>query len=146
MNIRKVMMNDIINNAERIKEYFFDLFKDADTKKRIQKSKEKYINMYKFISNGSANVFGAFSEEKIIGFIWFYKIKEDTFHINYFYVSEKNRNNGIGQKLLEKVYEEAKKQNIKNIELLVDINNIKAKEKYEKNGFQGQKIKMNKIL
>lgn len=146
MNIKKATVNDIIDNEETLKEYFFELFKDVDAEKRIQMAKEKFINMYKFMSNGSANVFGAFIEKKIIGFIWFYKIKKDTFHINYFYVSEKNRNNGIGQKLLEKVYEEAEKQNIKNIELLVDINNIKAKKKYEKNGFQEQKIKMNKIL
>ena len=146
MNVKKATINDIVNNEKNIKDYFFELFKDIDIEKRINMSKEKYIDMCKFISNGSANVYGAFIEEKMIGFIWFYKIKKDIFHINYFYVFEKYRNNGIGQKLLEKVYEEAKKQNVKIIELLVDVNNIKAEKMYKKNGFKEQKIKMNKIL
>lgn len=105
---------------------------------------EVYENMQKFIEDGSAILIGAFEDNKIIGFIWAYEIKEKTYHVNYYAVNVNNRKLGIGQKLLDELYKIAKQNGIEKIELLVEAHNEIAIKKYRNNGFEEKYIKMEK--
>lgn len=73
-------------------------------------------------------------DDKIIGFVEVSKIY-DRYEIDYVYVLEKYRKNKIGTKLINKVIEDGKKDNIKNITLEVNKNNNPAIELYKKEGF-----------
>ncbi len=147
MQVRKANIDDIKNNREIIINYFFKLLsEDTDIENVSFKTEENYKNMEKFMLDGSANIFCAFENDKIVGFIWAYEIRKKVFHINYFYVEEKFRSMGLGQCLLEKLYKEARAKKIESIELLVNKGNEKALKKYLKNGFKEEQIKMRKIL
>ena len=102
--------------------------------------------MQKFIEDGSAILIGAFEDNKIIGFIWAYEIKEETYHVNYYAVNVNNRKLGIGQKLLDELYKIAKQNGIKKVELLVEAHNEIAIKKYKNNEFEEKYIKMEKNL
>lgn len=146
MIIRKVTVQDVRNNELEIKELLKELL-GLKFEQCENKINEVYENMKKFIEDGSAILIGAFTEEnKIIGFIWAYLIKENTYHINYFAVDKNNRSLGIGQELLDELYKIARKNNINTIELLVEAHNDRAIKKYSSNDFKEQYIKMEKKL
>lgn len=145
MIIRKIEVQDVENNERELKHLLEEVL-EMKFGKCESKILEVYNNMIIFIEDGSAILIGAFEGDKIIGFIWAYLIRENTYHINYFAVDKNNRSLGIGQKLLDKLYEIAKQNNIKNIELLVEVNNEKAIEKYKNNDFKEKYIKMEKII
>ena len=143
MKIRKIKVFDVEKNEIILKKLLKEML-ELKFDKCEEKIEDVYNNMKIFIKDGSAILIGAFEEDKIIGFVWAYLIKEKTYHINYFAVDENKRSLGIGQKLLDKLYEIAKENNIKNIELLVEANNIKAIKKYKNNEFKEKYIKMEK--
>lgn len=145
MEIRKIKVFDVEENEIILKKLLKEML-ELKFHKCEEKIEDVYKNMKIFIKDGSAILLGAFEENKIIGFIWAYEIREKTYHINYFAVDENKRSLGIGQKLLDKLYEIAKENNIENIELLVEANNIKAIKKYKSNEFQEKYIKMEKKL
>lgn len=145
MIIRRVTVKDVKDNEMEIKGLFKEIlelnFRDCNNK-----ILEVYNNMKNFIEDGSAILLGAFKENKIIGFIWAYLIKENTYHINYFAVDKNNRSLGIGQELLDELYKIARENNINTIELLVEAHNDRAIKKYKNNDFKEQFIKMEKKL
>ena len=145
MEIRKIKVFDVEENEIILKKLLKEML-ELKFHKCEEKIEDVYKNMKIFIKDGSAILLGAFEENKIIGFIWAYEIREKTYHINYFAVDENKRSLGIGLKLLDKLYEIAKENNIENIELLVEANNIKAIKKYKSNEFQEKYIKMEKKL
>lgn len=73
---------------------------------------------------------------KTIGFIIGVKINSDNAKILMLAVSEKYRKQKIGTYLLNQLNEQLKKDKIKKVELQVRIDNEKAINFYEKNGFK----------
>lgn len=145
MEIRKIDVQDVEENKQELKMLLKEML-ELKFGKCENKILEVYDNMKKFIEDGSAILIGAFEENKIIGFIWAYIIKEKTYHINYFAVDKDKRGIGIGQRLLDKLYVIAKENNMENIELLVEAHNDRAIKKYKNNDFQEKYIKMEKKL
>ena len=145
MIIRKITIKDIINNEMELKVLLKEIL-EIKFEKCENKLLEVYNNMERFVEDGSAILIGAFEKEKVIGFIWAYKIKEKTYHINYFAVNKNNRRLGVGQKLLDKLYEIAKENKIGIIELFVEAHNENAIKKYKKNEFEEKYIKMEKNM
>ena len=135
---RNVTLIDIKNNQDDISKFIKTIlkFEEKDNSKIQIKTLEVLSNMQKYIIDGTANIIGAFANEKIIGLIWMYKIEKENMHINYFCVNKNYRNMGIGRKLLELSKEYAQKNKIKYIELRVSNNNINAANFYKKNGFK----------
>lgn len=145
MIIRRVELQDVESNEKKIKILLGEVL-ELKFGKCENKVLEVYNNMKNFIEDGSAIIIGAFEKNEIIGFIWTYEIREKTYHINYFAVDKNKRCFGIGQQLLDRLYEIAKKNKIDLIELLVESNNYKAIKKYESNYFEKKYIKMEKKL
>lgn len=81
-------------------------------------------------------------DNKIVGFID-YSIIYERAELNYIYVVDTFRNNGIASKLLANVFSSLKKQNILNISLEVNKNNQAAINLYQKNGFKIEAIRKN---
>ena len=72
--------------------------------------------------------------DNIIGFIN-YDIIFDKAEIEYIYVVDEYKKKGIGTKLLNKMIEDLKENNVDSITLEVRSNNDKAIKFYKKNGF-----------
>ncbi len=106
-----------------------------------------------FINNESSGRFWLIeTDEKIVGYIVlafgfsFEYLGRDAF-IDEFYIEEKFRDQGIGQKTLDFVFEEAKTLNIKVLHLELERHNMLGQHLYLKNGFKdNNRYLLNKIL
>ncbi len=139
MQIKKLENEEVKLYESTLKEYIRQL-RENYTKNKIETEIERiYTNMCKFTKDETATIIGALEKEKLIGFIWGYKKREEPSitHINYFFINKNYRSKGIGSKLLKKLENEVKK--CKELELLVNKNNIGALSFYKKNGFNIKK-------
>lgn len=137
------------NNKETIISYLGQVLNMNCIPNKEDDIKKIYNNMINYIEDGSAIIIGAFEEKKLTGFIWAYKVlvnNETRFHINYFIVNEKNRNSGIGKKLMDEICVIAKENNIKKIELMVTTKNEGAINFYKKQNFEVERIKLCKEI
>ena len=89
-------------------------------------------------------------DNKVKGFIMYTEkeynidnqVKRTTYAIDAIAVDKQYRGQGIGTKLIDKIKEIAKDNNVDAIELQVNAKNIAAKAMYEKYGFSDKSINM----
>ena len=105
--------------------------KDIDTDLLIDLFNE-YKDNYKLINNDFTHNYCYFLDNKIVGFIIYSTLYENTEIIDIF-VSKNYRNKKIGYKLLNKVIQDHKDNNIT---LEVNVNNVAAINLYKKLGFE----------
>ena len=116
--IREVVLNDaFFNQLDSLVKFSFSYNLEEDLKNNIF---SKY-----FIYEEKNN---------IIGFIN-YSDLYDRFELNYIYVKEDYRNQGIASKLMDKMLEIGNDKEIENITLEVNINNESAIGLYKKYNF-----------
>ena len=146
MYIARLNNNDIRQYQVLLNKYIVQLI-SHDNKNISNKANQIYNNMLKYTQDGSAIILGALNDNILLGFIWAYKINNNTIHINYFCVNSDNRNSGIGTLLLKEIEKEAIKysKEINAIELLVNKTNKSAIEFYKKNGFSQSNLVNEKI-
>ena len=133
---------------EKLKLYFKNVFDENGILNNEEKLERTIEEMKQFIEDKSAIIIGAFQED-LLGFIWGYKtsVNEKTrIHINYFVVNEKYRKQGIGSKLIGKIYEIAKEMQIEEVELMVTAKNISAVNFYKGQGFEVERVKLCKKI
>lgn len=136
MQLKRLEYNEIITYEANLKRKLSNLVDLSMVKEDpIAEVEKTYKNMLAYTKDMSANIIGAYLNDSFVGFIWGYKTKEDSnkVHINYFFVDENYRGNGIGTELLdalEKIF------NHVSFELLVLKNNTKAINFYRNNGFE----------
>ena len=122
--IREVILNDaFFNQLDSLVKFSFSYNLEEDLKNNIF---SKY-----FIYEEKNN---------IIGFIN-YSDLYDRFELNYIYVKEEFRNNGIASKLMDKMIEIGNNKNIDNITLEVNVNNEGAIGLYKKYNFLERTIR-----
>ena len=136
IEIRKITLDDIINEKTKIEHYMKSLSKISGCKIDIY---DEYNNMILYTKNNMATIFGAFENNNLVGFIWCYKNK-DRVHVNYFYIEENYRKKHLGKRLLEAVEKYAKSIGIQTIELNVYHVNKNAFEFYKKQNFIEERI------
>lgn len=108
-----------------------------------------FNDMIEYLNDKTANVICAFDDEKIVGFIWFYKRvynNEERYHINHFIVDKKYRKCGIGRKLMNMAIDHAKNNNINKIELNATYSNENTMKFYYNCGFEIERVSMVKYL
>lgn len=108
-----------------------------------------FNDMKKYINNGSALVVGAYSEEKVIGFLWAYRrlfLGEERLHISHIVVDATFRGHGIGSRMIDFIEQHALKNEIKTIELLTTSTNEKTIKFYNKHGFSVTRVQFEKNL
>ena len=136
MQIKRLENKDIKVYKETLKKYIGQLMLPYTHKNINNEINRIYSNMCTFTQDRTAIILGAIENNDLIGFIWGYRKKEENniFHINYFFVNEKYRSQGTGSMLLKEF--ENKISKYKEIELLVNKNNVGALEFYKRNGFK----------
>lgn len=92
------------------------------------------------LENHNSHYFVAVQSDKVLGFAGIWKAVDDC-HITDIVVKKDFRMLGIGSKLLEKLIQEAKKENVTSLTLEVNANNIPAIGLYEKYGFKSLGIR-----
>ncbi len=90
-------------------------------------------------------------KSKLIGFSFGYDlmnyVRFSRIHfIDYFFIKEKFRSNGIGRDLLDKIISRAQKRKCDLIYVTASNNNQQANSFYRKNGFKLQKPKSHKYI
>lgn len=140
----KEMNNQIVNEYEKeIKEYLKETLNQNNIICDTAFVDKTYKDMKDFIEDESAIIICAFDNDKLLGFIWGYEreVNENKrIHINYFIVNSNYRKQGIGKRLIEKIYKIAKNRNIAKIELMVTAQNKEAVDFYKKQNFNIERI------
>lgn len=117
----------------------FELINDIQKKFNVV-YKQKNELKKEFESNPYTKVYIYTENNSILGLIHINDIY-DRYEINNIYVLEEYRNRGIASKLLEKIIEDGKSNNIINITLEVRENNINAIKLYKKYNFEEKAIR-----
>lgn len=110
-------------------------------------SERLVFEMGKYIDDGSAYIVGAFDGEQLIGLVWCYRRvfnQEERLHIYHFIIDKSYRGAGMGQKMIDNVFEYAKKNNIHRIDLMATSSNKAVLNFYRKNDFVDERILMSK--
>ncbi len=149
IDIRFVGEKDLNNNAEAIvdmfRENYLVSFPDGDNVDEFKFS--KFESVKKFVKDGSAIFVGAYSGDKIVGFIWAYKkffFGEERIHITAISVESSFRNRGIGRRLIEFIEEYTLNNGIEFMELVVTSSNDRAVNLYKKCGFNVTRLQLEK--
>lgn len=97
-----------------------------------------------FKTNTNPNVFtkylGYYKNEELVGYLE-YNYMYDRAEICYIFVNEKQRNQKIGNTMLNHLITELKKEDCYNITLEVNINNTYAIKLYKSKGFEQKAIR-----
>jgi len=149
--VRKLELKDIIDKQESvykiIKLIMQESFGNIKTLDNI--TLEKYNDMIEFQKNGSAILYGAFYESKLVGLMWAYErtnIDEKALHLTEIGVLEEYRKKGIGTALIQKLEMVAKKRKIKSIELMATKSNKNVCSFYLNSDFLIERYVMRKRL
>lgn len=117
--------------------------------KSIVIAKEKVKKLYKYILDNNTKMYGAYVNELFVGFVWIYVyefLKSKRVHINYIAVDRLHRKKCIATLLLKEAIQFAKLNNIKEVDLNVNISNKAAISLYNNYGFKNDKIHMVKSI
>ena len=107
---------------------------------------EQYVGkMPGYISDGSAIIVGAVSDDKLVGFSWAYELKifgERRIHIDMIGVNPDFRRNGIARRLVQMQIEEAKSRGITIIEAMTTRANENSYNWFHSMGFKDERVKV----
>ena len=150
--LKQLSESDLNLYETEMKRYIYDLLeidnKSLSKHDLISERDMLYFDMRKYTLDKSATILGAF-EDGLVGFLWAYKKRffgEERYHISYFFVNDRHRNTGIGSRLLDYIHEIALKNDIKEIELMVNKENEAAIEFYKKHDFYIERLKLCKHI
>ena len=122
MNIFEMNLDDVEEIGNILQNQFDNFWNTNILKQEVENKSCKYI-------------VAKSDDSEILGFAGIL-INVDVVEIMNIVVKKTHRNQGIGQKLLEKLIELAKQTNLNIIDLEVDSKNIPAINLYKKLGFQ----------
>ena len=144
---KKLNVNDILTQKKKILELFEMLFAEDNKKEEI--SKGYYDNMYKYCTDGSAILLGAFYDNILVGFHWGYEINwggTNRIHSYFIAVNEKFQNMSVGTKLQKMLEEIAMSKDIHIIDTNCEVSNKKSLGYHLKQGFEVETYRMVKKI
>ena len=109
----------------------------------------KIRSMITHIDDGSAIVYGCLDGDKILGYIWAYRISfrdEDRVYVSEVHVSEKCRGQGMGHLLLAAVEDEAREMGVSALYIHTEADNTGAIRLYEREGYRMERVQLRKPL
>lgn len=107
--------------------------------------REKLLELPKYVNDGKAIVFGAFEDQKMIGFLWAYPrtfFNQPRMFINGIAVEEAYEGMGVAKSLVEEMKVYATNNDYTGIDLTVAPFNEKAVGFYRHIGFEDERIQM----
>ncbi len=110
---------------------------------------EKINDLIGHLRDNTAVVFGAFDDEKIVGFIWSYVHQfreEKRMYVSEIRVKEEYRKHGIGNQMMRMVEDKAREMGLGAVYLHAEANNPEALRFYKVVGFCEERIQMRKEI
>lgn len=110
---------------------------------------EKISSLIDHLRDDTAVVYGAFYDEKIVGFIWAYPHQfreENRLYVSEIRVNEEYRSRGIGKSLLKTVEATAKEKGFPAIYLHAEANNQDARRFYVNCQYEEERIQFRKEI
>lgn len=109
-------------------------------------SNARFEKMCDYMRLGKARVAIALEKDEFCGYMWFFCVSENRFHLNEIAVTYEKRGNHIGSKLVEYLEGLAKKSDVREIELFCMESNEAAKSFYSSKEYTTEKRLMVKRL
>lgn len=136
--IKKVNTTDLDKFKNELKELIKQVWLVSFPNFKLDQDflEERLSKIRQYLENDEGIIVGAFENNTIIGYIWFFKTDSKRLHINEFVVSNRFRGEGIGTMLMAEVYKVAEKFGINQIELKVSESNKNAVEFYQHKNFE----------
>lgn len=147
MEIRELSHEDVTENRDLILNLFATSYAEnfAGRYEINTMVKQRYMNLLKFVEDGSAIFLGALEKNIVCGMLWAYErtlMGERRIHITDIVVGEGYRGKGLGSCLLEKLKVMAKEREVVVIDLLVTQDNKNSVEFYHHKGFEIERLQM----
>lgn len=152
LELRYLSINEFKKEKNRIKELQKNAYKSSFEVNEDMLSilvEERNASLERNLATGNCYLVGAYHENGIIGFVWFFEYKylsECRMHVNQIVVDTIYRKQGVGGMLYRSVEEKSKRLNIQYIDLNVSEGNDNAVEMYIKYGFLTERRLMKKYL
>ena len=109
----------------------------------------KARELFDYLEKEKAVLFGAFDQNKLIGFLWAYPrvfLEESRIYINAMIIADQYRGKGIGKLLVSELEKYAEENNILAIDVQTASFKTDAIEFYHKLGFVHERVQMRKSL
>jgi ribosomal protein S18 acetylase RimI-like enzyme len=110
---------------------------------------QKANELFPYLENQKALLFGTFFKNKLIGFLWAYYrmfLLEDRLYINALIINEKYRGKGLGKVLFSHLEEFASNNNVTAIDVSTASFKNEAIRFYEKMGFKHERVQLRKAV
>ena len=115
----------------------------------MEKAKEKIEGMISYLEEGKAVTYGAFDEDKIIGYAWAYVYpfrQEERIYFNEMHVLDEYRSHGIGSQFLQCIENEGRERSLPATYLHGQGHNEKAIKLYLRKGYEIERLQFRKAL
>lgn len=151
MRIEELTVETAEKYREQIAQFYFENIRSCAFLNHFT-SEDAYKKIGDFIEHlkdRTAISYGAFDDEKIVGFIWSYVHQfreEKRMYVNEIRVKEAYRGRGIGKELLRLVENKAKEMGLGAVYLHAEAGNIDARKLYEACGYLEERIQMRKEI
>jgi len=136
--INSKLLNDYKNEIIQlmIDSYKINFSQDVD----LKKIETRFSNLLSYVNEEKGYIIAAFMDNRILGYLWYFITSNQRIHINQIIINSDERHNGLGTKLINHLYEEAKNIDIEEIELKVTKSNDIAFQFYKKEGFKIERM------
>lgn len=114
-----------------------------------EEAEEKIGGFINHLENDESIAFGAFEDEKIIGFVWAYPHQfreENRMYVNEIRVMEEYRGKGYGKKLLGFVEDKAKEMRVSAVYLHAEASNPESRKFYRCCGYEEERIQLRRTV
>jgi len=141
MNFRTVYEKDLIEQRDLFSSLFLRVYQENFPSETLDAcfAGERVDELYKFVGDGTAIVYGAFNEnDDLIGFIWGYERilnNKKRVHVPILVVREGYERQGIAKILMQMMIETSKNKGIQTMEVMVTSSNTTALNYYDAVGF-----------
>lgn len=142
IHIKKANDKILIKHQKKILKLMRESWKlnFPDSKLNENNINDRFQKMIKYIKNNEGSVLIATKKESFIGYLWYFIKNNNSIHINQIIISNEFRGMKIGTRLINTLYEEAKKLDILKVELNVTVSNEKALNFYKKEHFKLKRV------
>ena len=151
MKIKKFSADVAEKNFATLTDYYYKNSKACSCMDSFvrEDAEAKIKSMIAHIADGSAIVYGCLDGDKLLGYIWAYRISfrdEDRVYVSVVHVSEKCRGQGMGHLLLAAVEAEAREMGVPALYIHAEADNAGAIRLYEREGYRMERVQLRKPL
>ncbi len=152
MKIIKLSSSNCDVYSEKLAQYIYESVKNSAFEKfcTYQEAVEKYSELKGYLQQNQTISHAAIKDNELIGFIWAYKYSfrddKNRIYVSALHVDSEYRGQGIGEKLLQKVEDEAKRLGCSAVFLHTEAFNDGALRFYDRMGYHRERVQLAKKI